>query len=100
MADEDTINFHITREDAKKLPDEKKVDVLIDLGFESNIRMVRLEQVLHGTGKPGDKPGMCEVVACHTDKLAFLTKVVWIILTVVGAAAVGVIFAGMVPGTK
>jgi hypothetical protein len=92
----DMINFHISREDAKKRPDPEKINILIDLGFDSNERMAKVEKTLHGNGEPG----LCQTVNNHADRIAFLSKIVWIILTVVGAAAVGVIITGIIPGAK
>ena len=93
---EDTIFFHISREDAKMRPDPEKLNILLDLGFDSNERMGKVEKTLHGNGDPG----LCSTVCNHTDRIAFLSKIVWIILTVVGAAAIGVIITGIIPGAK
>ena len=96
MAD-DTINLHINREAAKKLPDGQKLDVLLDIGFDSNARMMNVEKTLHGTGLAGDKPGLCETVSCHADKLNNMWRMVMLLLGIIGAAAVGVIFAMVKP---
>lgn len=92
-----TIEFHINRDDAKHRPDSEKINILLDLGFDSNERMVNVERTLHGTGQAGDKPGLCETVSCHAEKLTTMWRMVMLLLGIIGAAAVGVIFSVMKP---
>lgn len=98
MANEDRINYHISREDAKKRPENEKTNILLDLAFDASERMAKIEKILHGNGEPG----LCDVVndhaskiGSHSDRIVFLSKIVWILLSIIGAAAVGVIFAGV-----
>jgi len=88
---EGTIEIRITRDDAKKLPVPQKLDILLDLGFNSDAEIKKVNKVLHGNGEPG----LCSTVRSNCSDLGHLWKCLWAILSILAVAAVTVIFAAI-----
>lgn len=86
-----TIEFHINRDDAKHRPDGEKINILLDLGFDSNERMTKVECILNGNGKAG----LVSVVDKHTAAITTIWRIVLILLSSVFAAAIAVILTGL-----